>query len=71
MAVDVPVELSGTVTEVADANLGNRVDATQPQFTVRRISNNAVPAHCTASLRPTVPGSGVGRCPARLGIIGV
>jgi VCBS repeat-containing protein len=66
VTVNNPVELSGRVTEAADAHLGNRVDATQLRFTVRRTIDNAVAGSCPAMVNSTGPGSGTGHCPVSL-----
>ena len=68
IAIGSPVTLSGTVAEAADGSLGNRLDATQLRFTVRRNSNGAVAGTCTAPVTPTGPGTGASTCPVNLGL---
>ncbi|MEA2974125.1 MAG: large repetitive protein [Actinomycetota bacterium] len=68
VAIGSPVNLSGTVAEAADGSLGNRLDATQLRFTVRRNSNGTVAGTCTAPVNPTGSGTGAGACRLNLGI---
>jgi hypothetical protein len=68
VAVNADINLSATVAEAPDGSLGNRLDATQLRFTVRRNSNNAVVATCTAAVGPTGAGTAAGRCPVHLGV---